>query len=64
MYVIIYGCFQQHIRERPMCAEHADQWLKRFGAHKWSCTDCDTKQYIEEIHLVLASEVKVEWLNI
>jgi len=63
-YVIIYSCFEEHIRERPMCALHCDEWLSRFAQRKWSCTDCDTKQYIEEIHIVLATEVKVEWLNI
>lgn len=63
-YVIVYSCFQEHIRERPLCPLHSDEWLQKFALRKWACTDCDTKQKIEEIYLCLATEVKVEWLNI
>jgi hypothetical protein len=63
-YVLIYSCFQEHIRERPMCPMHTGEWIAKFDKRKWSCTDCDTKQYIEAVHLCLADEVTEECLNI
>lgn len=63
-YVIIYSCWEEHIRERPMCEEHTDELLKKYQDRKWSCTDCNTKQYIAEIYVCLASEIKVDFLNI
>lgn len=62
-HVIIYSCFNEHIRERPMCDMHTETWLERFALKKWACNYCH-KKLIEEIYLCLTSEVKVECLNI
>jgi hypothetical protein len=60
-YVILYGCIEGHIKERPLCDLHSEEWLKIFDARKWACT-CHEK--IIEIRMCLAEEVTVEWLNI
>jgi ribosomal protein L37AE/L43A len=61
-YVIIYGCLKLHIRERPMCPVHTDEWSERFSLRKWSCNYCDEK--IEDVILLLAQYVVTEEFNI
>ena len=61
-YVIVYGCINQHVLERPLCAMHSESWLQTFDQRKWACSDCTEK--IIEIRICLTSEVTVEWLNI
>lgn len=38
---ILYGCFNQHITEISLCAEHAMKWMFVQTSYKHKCGRCD-----------------------
>jgi hypothetical protein len=47
-YVLIQGCFQQHMKDSVICLEHFKTWLREYLARNVDCQQCgDTvEEYI------------------
>ena len=39
-YVLIHGCFQQHITESVICLEHFKKWVQAFKTRDLDCYKC------------------------
>ena len=63
LYIVVYGCLDQHVRERPLCPEHAGEWLTKFDLRKWRCQN-PCREKIAEMLICDADKLTTEWLNI
>jgi hypothetical protein len=55
-YLIVYGCFELHIRELILCFHHGEQWASHQHHQEINCAQC--RQPVEEYEFKWMDQLK------